>query len=139
LGTPKKFVKVPQIPMTADSDDRRTFDWTQGTTSNAGVALTQKLISIRSTYPALRTGSFMTLQTDDANKIYSFGRLDTNNRIAVALNNDTLSHTVTIPVSQLSIVNGSMMTDKLTGTNYTVVNSSVTATIQGHYGVILVQ
>ncbi|HYU73720.1 MAG TPA: alpha-amylase family glycosyl hydrolase [Ktedonobacteraceae bacterium] len=40
----------------ADPDDRRTFDWSQGNTSNSAVALFQKLISIRNTYSALRNG-----------------------------------------------------------------------------------
>jgi len=44
----------------ADPDNRRTFDWSQATTGNAAVALTQQLIRIRDQYPALRTGSFMT-------------------------------------------------------------------------------
>ena len=61
----------------ADPDNRRTFDWTQGSTSNSAVALTQKLISIRNTYPALRTGSFMTLLTDDTDQIYSTVALTT--------------------------------------------------------------
>ncbi|PEA52448.1 alpha-glycosidase [Bacillus pseudomycoides] len=123
----------------ADPDNRRTFDWSQGTTSNRAVALTQKLISIRNQYPALRTGSFMTLQTDDTNKIYSYGRFDATNRIAVVLNNDSVSHSVTVPVWQLSMQNGSVVTDKLTGKTYTVQNGSVTLTVDGHYGAILVQ
>jgi alpha-glucosidase len=123
----------------ADPDDRRTFDWTQGTTSNSAVALTQKLISIRNSYPALRTGSFMTLLTDDTNKIYSYGRFDNTNRIAVVLNNDSTSHTVTVPVYQMSVTNGSILTDKITGNTYTVSNGYVTVTVNGHYGAILVQ
>jgi alpha-glucosidase len=55
------------------------------------VALTQKLISIRKAFPALRTGSFLTLGTDDTNKIYAFGRMDQNNRIAVVPNDDSVA------------------------------------------------
>ncbi|MGF9964469.1 glycoside hydrolase family 13 protein [Bacillus rhizoplanae] len=123
----------------ADPDNRRTFDWSQATTSNSAVSLTQNLISIRNQYPALRTGSFMTLQTDDTNKIYSYGRFDTTNRIAVVLNNDSVSHNVTVPVWQLSMQNGSVVTDKLTGKTYTVQNGNVTLTVDGHYGAILAQ
>ena len=122
-----------------DPDNRRTFDWTQGTTSNSAVALTKKLISIRNQYPALRTGSFMTLLTDDTNHIYSYGRFDKTNRIAVVLNNDSVTHSVTVPVWQLSMTNGSTVTDKITGTVYTVQNGSVTVSVNGHYGAILAQ
>ncbi|MFC3841699.1 alpha-amylase family glycosyl hydrolase [Paenibacillus sp. GCM10012304] len=123
----------------ADPDNRRPFDWAQGTTSNSAVSLTQQLISIRNQYPALRMGSFMTLQADDASDIYSYGRLDNANRIAVVLNNDTARKSVTVPVSKLSVVDGSIMTDQMTGTAYMVQNGSVTVSVNGHYGAILTQ
>ena len=123
----------------ADPDNRRTFDWTVGTSTNSAVALTQQLIAIRNAYPALRTGSFMTLLTDDTNKLYAYGRFDATNRIAVALNNDSVSHTMTVPVWQLSVTNGSTLTDLLSGTAYTVQNGQVTVTVNGHYGAILAQ
>ena len=106
---------------------------------NAAVALFHKLIAIRKTYPALRTGSFITLLTDDANKIYSFGRMDQNNHIAVILNNDSHRHTVTIPAYQLSMINGSSVTDQLTGNIYQVQNGQLTVNVQGLSGAILVQ
>jgi len=123
----------------ADPDNRRTFDWTVGNTTNSAVALTQKLIAIRRAYPALRTDSFMTLLTDDTNKLYSYGRFDATNRIAVALNNDSVAHTVTMPVYQLSVTNGSTLTDLISGTKYTVQNGQVSVTVNGHYGAILAQ
>lgn len=123
----------------ADPDNRRTFDWTLGSITNSAVALTQKLTTIRNTYPALRTGSFMTLLTDDSNKLYAYGRFDTTNRIAVALNNDTVAHTVTIPVGQMSVTNGSHLTELISGTQYTVQNGTVSVTVNGHYGAILAQ
>jgi alpha-glucosidase len=123
----------------ADPDNRRTFDWSQATTSNSAIALTQKLIAIRNQFPALQTGSFKTLITDDTNKIYSYGRFDTTNRIDVVLNNDSVSHTVTVPVWQLSMINGSTVTDKITNRTYTVQNGTVTVTVDGHYGAILAQ
>ncbi len=123
----------------ADPDNRRSFDWSQATTTDAAVALTQKLIGIRNAYPALRTGSFMTLLTDDTNHLYAYGRFDANNRIAVALNNDSVTHTVTVPVSQLSVTNGSTLTDLLSGIQYTVSNGNVVVSVQGHYGAILAQ
>ncbi len=123
----------------ADPDNRRTFDWSQATTVNSAVALTQKLIAIRTQYAALRTGSFMTLLTDDTHHIYAFGRFNASHRIAVVLNNDSTSHTVTIPAWQLSMPNGSTVTDLLNGGTYTVQNGNVTVTVDGHYGAILEQ
>lgn len=123
----------------ADPDNRRTFDWNTGTSTNSAVALTGKLTAIRNAYPALRTGSFMSLLTDDTNKLYAYGRFDATNRIAVALNNDSTSHTVTVPVWQLSMTNGSTVTDLLSGTHYTVQNGVVSVSVNGHYGAILAQ
>jgi alpha-glucosidase len=123
----------------ADPDNRRTFDWNTGSSTNSAVALTGKLTAIRKTYPALRTGSFISLLTDDSNKLYAYGRFDATNRIAVALNNDSTTHTVTVPVWQLSMTNGSTVTDLLTGTHYAVQNGQVSVSVNGHYGVILAQ
>ncbi len=123
----------------SDPDDRRTFDWSQVSSGNASVALFHKLIAIREAYSALRTGSFITLLTDDASKIYSFGRMDQKNRIAVILNQDARSHTVTIPAYQLSMIDGSSMTDELTGNVYQVQHGQVMVDVQGEGGVVLVQ
>jgi alpha-glucosidase len=46
---------------------------------------------------------------------------------------------VTIPAWQLSMTNGSWVTDLLTSTTYQVINGNLTVTVQGHYGAILEQ
>ena len=123
----------------ADPDDRRTFDWSRATIATPAVALTQKLISIRNEYPQLRTGSIKTLLVDTTNHIYAFGRWDANHRIAVVLNNTSNTETVTIPAWQLSMVNGTWVTDLLTNTTYQVIGGNLTVTVEGHYGAILEQ
>ncbi|MDE2050994.1 MAG: alpha-glucosidase C-terminal domain-containing protein, partial [Gammaproteobacteria bacterium] len=117
----------------------RTFDWSQASTANASVSLARELIAIRNQYSALRTGSFMTLITDDANHIYAFGRFDAGNRMAVVLNDDSAEHTVTVPVWQLSVPNGTTVTDLLTGNAYAVSGGDVTVSVASHFGVILAQ
>lgn len=122
-----------------DPDNRRTFDWTQATLSNSAVALTAQLITIRNDYPQLRTGSYITLLVDTTNHIYAFGRWDANHRIAVVLNNTSSTETVTIPAWQLSMTNGSWVTDLLTSNTYQVTSGNLTVTVDGHYGAILEQ
>jgi alpha-glucosidase len=122
-----------------DPDDRRTFDWSQANAGNAAVALTQKLIAIRNRYPALRSGSFMTLVTDDARHIYAFGRFDAAHRIVVALNRDRRAQRVRLAAYQLSMPEGSHATDLLTGKRYQVRNGYLAVAIPGLYGVILEQ
>ena len=123
----------------ADPDDRRTFDWSRANTGDPAVALTHKLVSIRSRYSALRTGSYMTLLTDDARRIYAFGRFDSSHRIAVVLNDASSAKTVTLPAYQLSMTNGSRVTDLLTGGTYRVSDGNLTVRVNGHYGAILAQ
>ncbi len=123
----------------ADPDNRRTFDWSQGNADNGAVALFHQLISLRKTCPALSTGSFITLLTDDADSVYSYGRMDANNRVAVILNNSSSSRTITIPAYQLSMTDGSVVTDKLTGNVYQVQNGQVTVNVPPYYGTVLVQ
>ncbi|HLI71586.1 MAG TPA: alpha-amylase family glycosyl hydrolase [Ktedonobacteraceae bacterium] len=123
----------------ADPDDRRTFDWSQATTSNSLVALYQSLIHIRKTYSALTDGSFLTLLTDNANNVYAYGRMDQNNTLAVILNNNSNAETVTLPAYELSITDGSTLTDLLSGIGYQVDGGRVTLTLAGHSGAVLLK
>ena len=122
-----------------DPDDRRTFDWSRAHAGDAAVALTHKLVSIRGRYSALRTGSYITLLTDDTRHIYAFGRFDSAHRIAVVVNNASATQTATVPAYQLSMTNGSPVTDLLTGQTYQVSNGNLTVNVEGHYGAILAQ
>lgn len=47
----------------------------------------RRLIAIRNTYPALRTGQFQTLLTDDQNDLYGFTRTRGNDVVAILVNN----------------------------------------------------
>jgi alpha-glucosidase len=123
----------------ADPDDRRTFDWSRANAGNATVALTHLLVSIRNRYPALRSGSFMTLQTDDTHGIYAFGRFDAHHRLAVALNAGSGTRTVTIPAYQLGMTNGSRVTDLLTRQTYQVGSGRLRVRVAGRHGAILEQ
>lgn len=121
-----------------DPDNRRTFNWDSTTWNTDIFNLYRQLISIRKTYPALRTGSFKALKVDNTNSIYAFGRWDAANQIAVVLNNTSYAQTITVPVWQMSIPNGAVMIDKLTGRSYTVSDGAVTVSVDGHFGAILV-
>ena len=112
---------------------------TNSANDQAQLARYRQLIGIRQQNPVFRDGALKFLLTDDANKIYSFGRMDQKNRIAVILNQDSRSHTVTISAYQLSMTNGSSVTDQLTGSTYQVQNGQVMVDVQGEGGVVLVQ
>ena len=122
-----------------DPDDRRTFDWSRANTHSPAVALTRKLISIRKRYPALRTGSLISLLADDSHRVFSFGRFDAGHRIAVVLNDARADQTVTVPVWQLSMPDGTTVRDVLTGIAYRVSGGRVRVRVAGDYGAILAQ
>jgi alpha-glucosidase len=98
------------------------------------------MISVRKSVSALNDGSFKTLLTDDANKLYSYGRWDAKTWAIVVLNNDIVGHTASVPAYQLSIPDGTKLIDQLTGTSYTVGNGMVNvpaSSLFGHFGVVL--
>jgi alpha-glucosidase len=123
----------------ADPDDRRTFDWSRATLRDPAVALAHQLIAIRNRYRALRTGSYETLLVDTTHHIYAFGRWDADHRIAVVLNDTAHRQAVAIPVWQLSMINGSTVTELLTGETYRVSDGNLTVSVEGNYGAILEQ
>lgn len=122
-----------------DPDCRRTFDWAKVTPDNKTIALVRQLISIRSAYPALRTGSFVVLKKDDANNVFVYGRMDKRNQIAVALNNSDTDKLIDIPLSMLDLPDGASVRDALTGQTYHVDKGVVSVTVPGRYGAILVR
>jgi len=81
----------------------------------------------------------MTLVTDDAHRIYAFGRFDAHHRLAVVLNDSGATRTVTIPAYQLSMTNSSRVTDLLTGRSYQVSNGHLKIRVAARYGAILEQ
>ncbi len=78
-------------------------------------------------------------ETFDARHLYVFGRFDAANRLAAVLNDDTVSHIVTVPVRQLSVPNDTRMTNLLTGRPYTVKDGGVVVKVAGRDGAILAQ
>lgn len=58
----------------------------------------QRIIAIRNTYPALRTGLYRSLFTDDANDIFAFSRVHRAETVVVVFNNSDRLQTVDLPV-----------------------------------------
>lgn len=122
-----------------DPDDRRTFDWAKATLADPPVALAHELIAIRRRYTALRTGSFMTLGTDDADDVYMYGRFDARHRIAVVLNAGASRQSVTVPVGELSMIDGSTVKDLLSDATYVIAHGEAKVAVPADSAVILAQ
>ena len=114
-----------------DPDDRRTMDW-----SGSNQDLFQwyaKLISIRNSNSALRTGSISMLKTDK-NEVMAYVRADSKNQFLIAANNSGQDVTVTLDAST---VKGDTLVDMMTNTAVPKKNGAVTMTIPAYSGVLL--
>ncbi len=58
----------------------------------------RRVIAIRNTYPALRTGTYQAVLTDDANDILAFSRTLGQQSVVVVINNSRKDQSVEIPV-----------------------------------------
>ncbi|MBK7201224.1 MAG: hypothetical protein IPH87_11700 [Anaerolineae bacterium] len=78
------------------------------------------LTSLRNSHSFLRTGSWNTLETDDANKVLVYGRRDNTGVAVIAINRDTVAHDVTLDVDGY-VPEGAVLDDGLEpGTSLTV-------------------
>jgi hypothetical protein len=84
-----------------DPDDRRTYPWrdTGGTRDTALLAHYRSLGQLRANLPVLRDGDFRALLAADADGVAVYGRATTSQAALVAVNRDTVAHTVSVPLA----------------------------------------
>ena len=105
------------------------------------IAFYTTLGAIRKQHPALRTGDFQTVLTGDTtpsvtdNSTFSFARVLGGDKVIVALNNGATANTVTLPVG-LYFTDGTLLTDALNSSVYTVSGGAITLTLPARSGVI---
>ena len=100
-------------------------------------ALYARLARIRNDHPALRTGTFDTLLTDDDRAVYAFGRtLGVTETAVVVINRGATAHTVTLPLAGY-VPDGTLLTDYLNHTQYVVGEGAITLMVPGEWGAIL--
>ncbi len=97
-----------------DPDNRRTYPW--GREDKQLIELHRELIRVRRSYPALKTGSLkMIYQAQD---VIAFGRFDSADVLAVAVNRGETERYVELPVWELGVRSGApMVTVMETGRN----------------------
>ncbi|MBC7645189.1 MAG: glycoside hydrolase family 13 protein [Thermoleophilia bacterium] len=103
--------------------------------------LYSKLISTRKKEDVLRRGDFSVLMTHNDSKTLAYRRaLPGNARDATdALNNDTVSHDVTVPVGSLA-ADGTAFLDALSGTRFLVKDGNLTVPgLNGNFGAVLMR
>jgi len=118
-----------------DPDDRRPFPWDN---QDAGMlAHYRALTALRGSHSVLRTGSFVPLWAHNADGTYAYGCKDESGAAVVAVNKDTVEHTVVIDVSGY-IPEGTALTDALNGGNYIVSGGLVWFGMPACWGAILI-
>lgn len=95
----------------------------------------ETLTSLRNSKSFLRTGTWDTLLTDDANKVLVYGRRDGTGVAVVAINRDTVEHQVVVNVDGY-VPEGAMLDDALaTGTSLTIdASRTMTFTVAPMWG-----
>jgi PGF-pre-PGF domain-containing protein len=108
----------------------------------------KKLTNIRMQYQVLRTGTVETLMADDATRIYALFRKLPNPDLAsysnwqeeyavLVYNNGTTAQTVTLDLGT-RIPSGTKLVDVLNDNQEHIVDGSITLTVDGEWGAILV-
>ena len=85
-----------------DPDNRRTYPW--GREDHGLIALHRSLAELRRRYPALRTGSFMSLCSGTG--YISYARFDESDLLVIACNNADEAQTLTIPLDAAGAAEG---------------------------------
>jgi alpha-glucosidase len=124
-----------------DPDNRRTFDWNTNNWNMGLLNYTQALIAARKQYSFLRTGTAKMLigGVNNANNTVSFGRWDANGWALVGMNNSDNPQSITLNAYDVSAPNGTIFTDAITGTPYTVTNGQIILNnVPARSGVLLI-
>lgn len=119
----------------SDPDDRRAFQWNNIDRNLLGHY--QWLAALRSRYSFLRTGSYDRLYTHNDDGTYAYGRKDASGAAVVAINNSPDPRTLVVNVAGY-IPEGMVMIDALNGGKATVTGGSLTITVKGRWGAVLV-
>lgn len=133
LGAADPFNRAP-YPWSDASGEARTY----GPADTSMIAYYTKLSRIRHELPALRTGSFAKLVTNDAAGIYAFARVGGGAKpVIVALNKSGSTRDVVLRIGRF-YPDGTSLEDRIGGATSTVAGGSVRATLAGRSGAVLV-
>jgi cyclomaltodextrinase len=119
----------------SDPDCRRCMDWGKLKGKKLKLfELYKKLISLRKSHPALKTGEFSTHFVDRRGNLYSYLRRSESQEILIALNNSAKTRMVAIPSPKGW--NGTVI-DLLEGGKYEIVKGKIRASLRPYSGLVL--
>ena len=104
-----------------------SFDWTESEWDYYIYNYYRNLINLRKTYKnTFTTGTFIELEVNEGQNYYAFGRINTDGKVMVVLNQNTqMIKGVTLDAKKLSIKDGMVVTDWISGQSYTVKDGKI--------------
>jgi glycosidase len=121
-----------------DPDCRGTFPWDESRWNQDLRTYIKNLISIRKRYAVLRQGSFTHLLSDDRRRSYAFARQLGDENILVAINASSVKHNLRLPVGSMSFMEGQILRDLLSSSEYRVSGENISISLPPRSGVWLV-
>lgn len=114
---------------------RQFYDWQHPDTNMQSYY--RSVLHVRQANPALRDGTITPLVLNNNNRIVSFLRHDSSQSVVVAFNDDAKEHSVKLKLP--NVRDGTLLSDALSGTDYTVTKDAITVHLQPTSAVILAQ
>ena len=90
-----------------DPDCRRSFPWDESKWDRDLREYVKKCIALRKAHPALRRGTYHRLFAHDS--VYVFGRWLDQEKIVIAFNASSRTHTIDVPVDALQVQDGALV------------------------------
>lgn len=104
-----------------DPDNRRAFDWNAAGQDQDMLAYYKRVIALRKSSVALRTGEFRSIMRHNHFRLFAYVRAAGSEKVAVLLNAGHDTRSVDLDVSSV-FQSGSKVRDALSGKTYTVEN-----------------
>ena len=87
------------------------------------------MAELRNTYSAIRTGAYKKIIVDDTNAFISYARFDKNGTVIAAISQNEATTQFAIDVRCAGLADGTVLTDWLTGKEYTVKDGQIIADV----------
>ena len=106
-----------------------SFDWDESAWDYDFLQRQRALGALRKEYSAVRTGVIKHIKVDNTQEIFSYGRWDQKGTVVTVLNQKNATQQVELDVRQCSVADGDVLTDYLTGKQYTVHEGKITVSV----------
>jgi len=118
-----------------DPDNRGGFEWTASRQDRDMHAHYKRLIALRNSSTALRTGEFRSILRHNHHRLFAYVREDAKSKVAVLLNAGSDSRTVALDLSS-AFEEGASIKEALTGKTYKVQAGKVDVQLPGMSGAV---